>query len=42
MIAEKPQYPGRCMLCKEVMNKAQMARHLNKCVAKNAEDGGRP
>lgn len=40
MIGEKPQYPGRCMLCGEVVNKGQMTRHLKTCVLKHAGDGG--
>ena len=38
MIAEKPQYPGQCMLCKEVINKSQVTRHLKKRV-ENGDDG---
>ena len=41
MIAEKTQYPGPCMLCKEVINKSQMTRHLKKCV-ENIDDGNGP
>ena len=40
MIAEKPQYPGQCMLCKEVINKSQMTRHLKKCVENNDDGTG--
>lgn len=42
MIAEKPQYQGQCMLCKQTLNKAQMTRHLKKCVAEHTEAGGKP
>ncbi len=42
MIAEKPQYPGQCMLCKEVLNKAQMTRHLKKCGVQHQEETGKP
>jgi hypothetical protein len=41
MIAETPQYPGRCILCNEVFNKAQMTRHLKKCVAAQTDAGGK-
>ncbi|MBU0676688.1 MAG: plasmid pRiA4b ORF-3 family protein [Verrucomicrobia bacterium] len=40
MIAAKPQYTGRCMLCKEVISKAQMTRHLKKCVEMSTQDAG--
>jgi len=41
MIAERPQYPGKCMLCNEIINKGQMTRHLKKCVEKRTKTGGR-
>ena len=41
MTADKLKYPGPCMLCKKVINKGQMTRHLKKCVEKNCGDGGR-
>ena len=36
MIAEKPQYPGRCMLCNEVFNKAPMTGYLKRTIALSA------
>ena len=41
MIAEKEQYPGRCTLCKQGINKAQMTRHLKKCLVEHNEGTGR-
>jgi hypothetical protein len=42
MIAEKPQYAGQCMLCKQTFNKGQVTRHLKKCVAQHQEEAGKP
>ncbi|MFW6151508.1 MAG: hypothetical protein ACOC6C_00875, partial [Verrucomicrobiota bacterium] len=41
MIAEKTRYPGQCMLCKQTFNKAQMTRHLKKCIAQTVEEAGK-
>ena len=40
MAETKRQYPGQCMLCKEILNKGQMTRHLKKCVEKSVAGRG--
>ncbi len=41
MTETKPQYPGQCTLCQDLVSKGQMTRHLKKCVATQAQDGGK-
>ncbi len=38
MSEERAEFPGQCTLCKKVINKSQMTRHLKKCV-ENRDDG---
>jgi len=41
MTAPQIKYPGRCGLCRQVVGKAQMTRHLKACLKKDAGAGGR-
>ena len=41
MIAKKAQYPGQCLLCKQIIDKAQMKRHLKKCLTGHDEGTGK-
>jgi len=35
MTAERAQYPGLCLLCKQAIDKAQMTRHVKGCLAEH-------
>jgi hypothetical protein len=41
MASKRPQYTGRCMLCKEIVNKRQITHHLKRCLKEHAASGGR-
>lgn len=41
MSDERTRNPGLCMLCKEVLDKSQMTRHLKKCAIKNGNGRGK-
>jgi hypothetical protein len=40
MVAKRRQYPGRCMLCNQIVDKSQMTRHLRKCVRQGTQGAG--
>jgi len=40
MASEKQKLLGQCALCKKLISKTQMTRHLKKCIEKNTESRG--
>ena len=41
MTAVRAKYTGQCLLCKQVIDKSQMTRHLKKCLVDQNDDTGR-
>lgn len=41
MNRKREEYPGKCVICEETVDKRQMTRHLKKCVEQSTPENGK-